>query len=726
MPAVVVGAALSAVAAGSTFTLAAGLSIGFSLSSFAGSLILGGLSYALTPKPKKPPIPDLKAASSTVAVRQSDLTRQRVYGHTRIVRGYAHMQGKDVNGELHLITMLCEGELRAINEIWVNDYCIPPDWIDGSGNVTQGRYQGKLVIRKHLGSPTQLADSLAVTNLTDWTNDHRLQGIAYLYLILTKDQDVYPTGVPNFTAIVEGPTLYDPRTATNLWTTNIALFANDYIKSDEYGFAAFDDDVDDDNISAQANICDEMVQIQNKNFTVASVDTATDIITLNANDAEMLELQYGDRVQISTSGGTLPGGLSALTNYFVIPYQLKTTPRIKLASSLANALAGTAINLTSAGSNLTITQNAEPRYHGSGSFDTETPLSENLNNIVTSMAGRAVNVGGRWTLLAGAWRTPAMSYGIGDMRGAMGLKNAQSMSDAYNVVNGLFISQLSQYQSTNYPSARYQDFIDDNNGVEAPKELNLAYCTRPTAAQRIAKIELFRGQQEIVFTAPFSMKALQSQPGDVVSLTVANLGWTNKYFEVTEFSFDVNNGALQTTMTLRETAQEIYTWADTEYLGYDPAPNTDLTDPFSVQVPTGVSFDSIGITTMAGDTVYQLTLEWTLHPDAFVREFGDFELQFKRSDEVDYRPSFFVDGSLTNTVVTTATVGETYDIRIRARNNLGVRSNWVTLLGVAVGGSGGIDRTMDWRYFFEIQDRFLDWGAWTGSVTDTDDWGDWN
>lgn len=521
--------------------------------------------------------------------------------------------------------------------------------------------------------------------------------------------------------------MYDPRVAANRWTTNIALFAHDYIKSQDYGFGAFDDDVDEDNVSAQANICDEMVAVQHVNFTVTAVDTATNIITLAAGDTEMLQLQYGDRVQISTSGGgSLPGGLSPATDYYVIPYQIKDTPRIMLASSLANAMAKTAIDLTTAGSNLTITQNAEPRYHGSGSFDSETPLTENLNNIVTCMAGRAVQIGGRWTLLAGAWRTPAMTYGIGDMRGPMGFKNAQTMADYYNVINGLFISPLSQYQSTNYPSARYQDFIDDNNGIEAPKELNLAYTTRPTAAQRIAKIELFRGQQEIVFSAPFSLKALQSQPGDVIELTVDRAGWENKYFEITEFTFDVNNGALQTNMVLRETAEEIYTWADTDYLGYDPAPNTNLPNPYEVQVPTGVNFDSIAIETMAGDRVYQLTLAWDLHPDAFVREFGDFEIQFRRSDEIEWRPSFFVDGSLTNTVVTTATVGETYDIRIRARNQLGVRSSWVTLSGVAVGSSGGIDRTMDWRYYYEIADQFKDWGNWTDPVTVTDDWGDYN
>jgi hypothetical protein len=46
----------------------------------------------------------------------------------------------------------------------------------------------------------------------------------------------------------------------------------------------------------------------------------------------------------ATTTGTLPGGLSA-TNYFVISVDAST---IKLASSLANAAAGTAVDITSA------------------------------------------------------------------------------------------------------------------------------------------------------------------------------------------------------------------------------------------------------------------------------------------------------------------------------------------------------------------------------------------
>jgi len=726
MPQVAVGAVLSGVLAGSAISAAGVLTVGFSLSAFAGSLILGGLSYALSPKPKKPS--SFNAASSdqpgTVAVRQSDLTRTIVYGNTRVVRGYAHMVSTNENKDLHLIVMLCQGELRAIHEVWLNDYAIPNDWIDADGNVTQGRYAGYLKIRKHLGEADQDADSVATANIPEWTSQHRLRGIAYLYMVLNKNQDVYPTGVPNISAIVDGGAIYDPRLGTTAFTTNIALMAYDYIKA-SYGFASAVDDIDISNISAQANICDEIVDVTHVDYTATAVDAATDIITLSG---DLLSLEYGDVVNVSSGGSPdlLPAGLTEDTDYYVIPYQVKGTPRIMLAASLSDAMARTPINLTTAGSTtMTVTKVGEPRYHGAGEIDTANSLSDNLSNLVNSMAGRAINIAGQWTLLAGAWRSPTLNLGIEDMRGSgVSIKNCLSMSDSYNSVKGLFSGQVTNYQESDYPVAQYDTYIDQDLGILAPRDLNLPYTTRPSTAQRIAKIELFRGRQDIAFTCDFSMKAMQLQPGDVVGITMDRIGWDDKYFEVTEFALDLNENGITTKLTLRETAEAIYDWSAGEAVDYDPAPNTTLTDPFNVAAPSSISYNSRLVETTAGDSIYMLQLQWDIHPDAFVREYGDFEIQFKKTDDTDWLPGFFVDGLLTQTDVVAASAGINYDLRIRARNNLGVRSGWSTIYGATAGSSGGVTSLEDYGSVADAPGSPLfDFGSVADAPTITGDYG---
>jgi hypothetical protein len=73
----------------------------------------------------------------------------------------------------------------------------------------------------------------------------------------------------------------------------------------------------------------------------SEVNTSTEEITIPAHG-----LNTGLKGQLTTTG-TLPTGLSTGTDYFVIVVDENT---IKLASTLANAIAGTAINLTSQGS----------------------------------------------------------------------------------------------------------------------------------------------------------------------------------------------------------------------------------------------------------------------------------------------------------------------------------------------------------------------------------------
>ena len=85
-------------------------------------------------------------------------------------------------------------------------------------------------------------------------------------------------------------------------------------------------------------------------FTIASVPANINLLSLST-------------VQVTTTG-TLPNGISAATNYFVISL---TDTTFKLASSYANALAGTGIVVSSTGSGTHTLNTLLPRYtNGAG------------------------------------------------------------------------------------------------------------------------------------------------------------------------------------------------------------------------------------------------------------------------------------------------------------------------------------------------------------------------
>lgn len=77
-----------------------------------------------------------------------------------------------------------------------------------------------------------------------------------------------------------------------------------------------------------------------QSFLDAAVTAAADTIGIAGHG-----FITGDRVQVANSGGALPTGLSAATDYWVIKV---SDDAIKLATSLANAIAGTAVDITGA------------------------------------------------------------------------------------------------------------------------------------------------------------------------------------------------------------------------------------------------------------------------------------------------------------------------------------------------------------------------------------------
>ena len=95
-----------------------------------------------------------------------------------------------------------------------------------------------------------------------------------------------------------------------------------------------------------------------------TVFTATDFTNANLAVAGGHNLTTGDAVQVSSTT-TLPGGLAAATTYFTIVTGGATV--FRLATTRANAIAGTAITLTTAGTGTHTVTGAPAVASGAGS-----------------------------------------------------------------------------------------------------------------------------------------------------------------------------------------------------------------------------------------------------------------------------------------------------------------------------------------------------------------------
>lgn len=238
-----IGAAILGVAAEITFaTLAVG---------FLAQAAVGIALNALTPKPKI----DGANRGYQVTTKGSALDHQIIYGRMRNGGVIVYDSTTGVNNlYLHRVIAFAGHEVESFDEIYVNDEVLT---LDGNGEVLEPtKYIGKIRVNIHLGEDDQAADSDLVSEDPNWTNEHRLRGIAYLYVRLQFDQNAFPNGVPDITATIKGKKVYDPRNGTTAWSDNSALCIRDYLVGG-YGLSEENANIDDALVSTAANVCDE-------------------------------------------------------------------------------------------------------------------------------------------------------------------------------------------------------------------------------------------------------------------------------------------------------------------------------------------------------------------------------------------------------------------------------------------------------------------------------------
>lgn len=101
---------------------------------------------------------------------------------------------------------------------------------------------------------------------TGLTNDDRFAGITALVVELEFDQDAFPTGLPNVTALVRGAKVFDPRDDTTAWSQNPSLIARDWARYSRGG-ACSADEVPDAMVETAANACDTSTDFETPSGT---------------------------------------------------------------------------------------------------------------------------------------------------------------------------------------------------------------------------------------------------------------------------------------------------------------------------------------------------------------------------------------------------------------------------------------------------------------------------
>lgn len=201
--------------------------------------------------------------------------RQIVYGETVVggTLGYISTSGSD-NNKLHMIIMLAGHEIQSLETLIVNGIDVTTASSTVSGETVYRATNGDFVNTDndnaftsgsllrytfHDGASNQSADGLAVASLSDITSNHRLRGIAYVYIECIHDREAW-SSFPQITAKIKGKKIYDPRNSSTAWSANPALCIRDYLMDTANGVGATSDEINDANVAGSfytaANTCD--------------------------------------------------------------------------------------------------------------------------------------------------------------------------------------------------------------------------------------------------------------------------------------------------------------------------------------------------------------------------------------------------------------------------------------------------------------------------------------
>jgi len=570
-------ASIGAFILGKAGAAAAGAFLTSAVGYLATTVVTSWAMSALTPRPS---ISGASVQGTLVNTREADAPHDYVYGTVRKGGVITYVEATGANNKfLHIILTLAGHEVQAIDDIYIDDQIAT---INGSGFVTSQSWNSKIRIVKYTGSQTA-APALLLAESAQINSNFVGNEIAYLYIRLEYDTDVFPNGIPLFTAVVRGKKVYDPRTTSTAFSANAALCVRDYITGSQ---GLGDASVNDTTFSASANVCDE-------NVTLAV-------------------------------GGT------------------------------------------------------EKRYTMNGTFTADMTPGDVLQKMMTCCAGTTFWGQGEWQLKVGYYTPPVKTLTLDDLRGPISLQTRVSMSSIFNSVVGTFNDAAQNYVVVDYPKLTSAAFLAEDNGVDSPIDLALPFTTSAASAQRIAKLTLFRGREQMMLSADFGLAAFNVQVGDIVALTIDRYGWSAKEFEVVGWSFfaDGEAGDLRVRMELRETSEAAFDWDAEESAIL--ANNTNLPSSYITQ--------TVGLSVIYKTRVYRekvtsvIDITTTVSDELFVDR---VEVEGKLSSAAEFMP---LNSGPLGTYEWLDVEADLYDIRARSISQLGVKSAWTTVLNFQVAG----------------------------------------
>jgi len=220
----------------------------------------------------------------------------------------------------------------------------------------------------------------------------------------------------------------------------------------------------------------------------------------------------------------------------------------------------------------------QARYRINGVVDTGRPVLENVEKMLEcSDSWMAYNAAsGLWSIVINKAETSTFSFNDTNLIGEIRV-SATDINQQINQIQIEFPSKLNRDQ----PDLVY---METPAGLLYPNEppnrqtTTLEFTNDSVQAQYLGNRRLEQAREDLIVTITSTYPGIQVDAGDVVDITNADYGWTNKLFRVMKVSeATVDDGNLGASLELSEYNAVVYD--DASITAFTAAPNSSLPSP---------------------------------------------------------------------------------------------------------------------------------------------------
>ena len=461
----------------------------------------------------------------------------------------------------------------------------------GFGTNPAGQY--RYVLNCHHGAASQTADPMLVASMTNWTSNHRLDGIAYIAAHYQWERNGMWSGVPQLTVQVRGKKVYDPRDSgqtfgtpsTYEWSDNPALCFLDYISNNEYGKGLTSSQLNMSTFSSAANTADSLQDNPyyngtEKSFTWSGTSGANFILVSASGSGglQWWQNKVGELFTLEDSSGNV------VINSLPITAVERTHvygQGVKLQIYFAGTLGATYAEQT--GTSLAKVR----RFHCNGYLDTNNNVIDNAKELLANIRGICLYINGQYELSIEDTGTSTFSITDDHIISDAGISVDYGNKDKKaNKVVVEFFNSNKKYELdtvTVLHDASPEYYSDDNDEILEIKA-EFPYVSDPYIAYNMGKAILVRSRNQTTMQFLGTPEMYKLNVGDIVDLTYTGLGFSGKVCRVE--ALELQSDGLVAVSLIEYF--DVYTWEVPPQEDFEEL--ADTPSAYAVKAPTGLAF----------------------------------------------------------------------------------------------------------------------------------------